>query len=404
MTPNSRRALRFGPRRATAILGCLLLAIGCEQPAPDGPGEFVLQRDWRIGDMDDPRYAFAELVSLGVGEDGSLYLTQRGVPEVWVFDGEGSFLRKFGAYGNGPGEFQQPSFVGEVRDTVWVTDAFGSRLSLFDTRGRFLRSFQFVVPPTRVLDEPVGFFPLRPRIRLTDGTILSWPGASPGMLPDRDIDAPLAVFDEDGDQLRTLARYLLRRYQLIASYGNGGAALLRHPLDGSEAFAVDPGGAHLTLALSSDDEPDVLIVTRIAASGDTMFRRRVRVDPIPVTDALLDGLARSASQENLGGAITPQEFFSAYRSALEEGRPDFVPAAAEVLVGADGSAWIRGARDLSGSDRWVILSPDGSLAGTLDVADGVRLLLVSSDAVWAEEKDELGIPYLVRYRVVRGGG
>jgi len=378
----------------------LLLAIGCEQPGRDGPTEFVLQRDWRIGDLDDRRYAFTDMVSLGLGEDGSLYLTQRGVPEVWVFDSEGSFVRKFGGYGNGPGEFQQPSFVGEVRDTVWVTDAFGSRLSLFNKEGRFLRSIQFVVPPTRVLDEPVGFFPLRPRIRLTDGTILSWPGVSLGMLPDRDIHAPLVAFDEDGDQVRTLARYLLRRYQLIVNYGNGGAALRQHPLNGSEVFAVDPRGDHVTFALSSDDQPDAMVVTRISASGDTMYRRELRVDPIPVTDALLDGLARRESQKDLGGTITPAKFFSAYRSALEKDRPDFVPAAVEILVGADGGAWIRRARDLSGSDRWVILSRDGSRAGTLDVADTVRLLLVSTDAVWAEEKDELGIPYLVRYSVV----
>jgi hypothetical protein len=61
-----------------------------------------------------------------------------------VFNSDGIFIKTIGAKGSGPGEFQNIASLAITEDgTLLVMDQKLRRTSLFDTSGRFLRSFQW---------------------------------------------------------------------------------------------------------------------------------------------------------------------------------------------------------------------------------------------------------------------
>jgi hypothetical protein len=51
------------------------------------------------------------------------------------------------------------------------------------------------------------------------------------------------------------------------------------------------------------------------------------------------------------------------------------------------------------TSRWVILGEDGRPLGAVEVPGHVRPAWSRGDAFWAVDTDEMGVPWLVRYRM-----
>jgi hypothetical protein len=81
-------------------------------------------------------------IHLTVNRAGAMFISDGMNGRVVEFARDGRFVRRFGARGNGPGEFRTPLASALMGDTILaVADAGSSRTSLFDTRtGAFLRS------------------------------------------------------------------------------------------------------------------------------------------------------------------------------------------------------------------------------------------------------------------------
>ena len=72
--------------------------------------------------------------------DGTMGLLGSGNLRVLVFDATGGFLREFGSWGGGPGEFNRPTGFAVLRDgTMVVSDAGHRAYQLFDASGAFQR-------------------------------------------------------------------------------------------------------------------------------------------------------------------------------------------------------------------------------------------------------------------------
>ncbi len=81
------------------------------QPA-NGSQSFALEELWRIGgDSDEEGEFFGVIGDLTLDAEGSVYLLDRQLSEIKVFDAEGMYLRTIGREGEGPGEFRRPSSV-----------------------------------------------------------------------------------------------------------------------------------------------------------------------------------------------------------------------------------------------------------------------------------------------------
>ena len=105
------------------------------------------QYGWFDGRLDDP----VGLVFNGAGDE--LYVSDQNNGRIQVFNGDGSFLRTWGALGTGdysPGEFLREcglAWDGEGR--LWVFDAILNALQVFDASGTSLGMFVLDAPELR---------------------------------------------------------------------------------------------------------------------------------------------------------------------------------------------------------------------------------------------------------------
>lgn len=74
------------------------------------------------------------------GERGILYAVDTMKNLVSAFREDGSMVFQFGRRGEGPGEFNFPSYIA-VSDRLYITDAMNFRIEIFSRDGLFLNSF-----------------------------------------------------------------------------------------------------------------------------------------------------------------------------------------------------------------------------------------------------------------------
>jgi DNA-binding beta-propeller fold protein YncE len=75
-----------------------------------------------------------------LGPDGNLYVADRYNHRVQVFTQDGVFVRQFGNYGSGNGEFNELTGIHVAPDgKVYVSEWHNNRVQVFDAQGKFIR-------------------------------------------------------------------------------------------------------------------------------------------------------------------------------------------------------------------------------------------------------------------------
>ncbi len=99
-------------------------------------------------------------VGLVVGEDGRIYVLNRGAPffsRVEVCTLEEDHLADFGTHGDGEGQFRQPTAIAlDSRGCAYVADQYNHRISVFDRSGRYLSKWGRFGAGDGQLDGPCG--------------------------------------------------------------------------------------------------------------------------------------------------------------------------------------------------------------------------------------------------------
>lgn len=70
---------------------------------------------------------------------GYFYVADTRLHAIFMFDANGIFLRRFGSWGEGEGEFNAPTHLGFRNDEVYVSDTLNSRIQVFTADGQYLR-------------------------------------------------------------------------------------------------------------------------------------------------------------------------------------------------------------------------------------------------------------------------
>lgn len=388
-----------------------LMTAACKGPKGlqvSAPRWTLVGPEVRIGSADEPVYAFGNVVALAEGPDSCLYSLHRNEPTVrkWTWDGHAA--DSIGRGGEGPGEFSAPFELGFFGDTLWVVDRRTFHASFFATDGRYLGE---EAPHVDIGNGSFAHIPPRPYQPLRDGT---WFGMTP---PFSDPIArgtltrvPLVRMDSSGAVLDTIWSQPFRPTDILALLspsGNGGLYMpqpfgdtpLWHVLDdGSVVVMNDRVPHHATGARFS--------VTRIAVSGDTVWHVELPYTPTPLPGSRVDSAAAARAAQAFGvmsrerPGKTKAELEKEIRDAMYA--PPFVPFLKGMVVASDGSVWLQRTEVTAHGNEWWILDSSGRLVGHVQVSAGLHVMLVQGDHLWGVETDDMGVNYIVRYRVERG--
>lgn len=97
-----------------------------------GPGEFRFIPN-------DPTVPTQVQASITVGQDGTVYVSDSGNARVQVFTADGRFVRQFGSFGAGKGQFLRPyTLMVDNAGDVYVDDDQAETLSKFSPGGRVI--------------------------------------------------------------------------------------------------------------------------------------------------------------------------------------------------------------------------------------------------------------------------
>jgi hypothetical protein len=435
MTTITSRAVGAGPaRRPTSILLVALLSAACAErggaPALEveryAIGDTVVVRTvggsvWgvqselvaevRIGELDgEDHYMFGQVQALAVAADGSIYVMDGQVPALRKYAPDGRYLATFGRGGSGPGEYRQPDGglavlpdgrvvvrdPGNARLQVYAAD--GEPLASWPARGGFSTSNPMVVDTagrvhTQVLLDPMA--------AVTDWRMgmVAHDGATGEPLdtlpaPVWDFDAPRLVARQTGD-------------------GGTSTSVNSVPFSPAPSWAFSPLG-HMVGGLSARYAIDQYL------EDGTVVRIERDHEPVQVS------AGEKANRE--------EQVRWNMRRTQPDWRwngppvPDVKPPFQRIYVGRDGGIWVQlhqpgepipddeideprdpGARPPT---RWRepvafdVFDPDGTYLGRARAPRGFSPFptpVFDGDRVWAVVRDDLDVPYVVRFRVARPG-
>jgi hypothetical protein len=152
--------------RLTLVLCAVILAgvVGCRSEAPrresasescDDCVDFLAAGlvDFALA----PTLPSIDGLLLAAPDRGYVFVDRSVRHEVLVFDGGGRYRTKFGALGDGPGEFDRiGSLAFDSADTLWVASHGGNRLDLFGPDLEFARSLRTEVSIQTMVPGPDG--------------------------------------------------------------------------------------------------------------------------------------------------------------------------------------------------------------------------------------------------------
>jgi len=114
---------------------------------------------------------FRQPTDVAWDSDGNIYITDGYVnSRVAKYDKNGEWVKSWGEKGTAPGQFRLPhTIVVDRNNNIYVGDRSNRRVQVFDTEGKFLRSFTIDVPPVPGLHPVNGNTPTGERLAAVIG-------------------------------------------------------------------------------------------------------------------------------------------------------------------------------------------------------------------------------------------
>jgi hypothetical protein len=406
-TPTQRR--RAGSPRAAAFAGFLVALVAftaCDRGAPgdqglDGLPVWDLAEERRLGHRDDPNLGFSRVGQIHVAPDGRTYVLDAQELQVRVFDPDGRLVASIGRRGSGPGEFQFPRAFGLLGDTLWVNDLMNQRLTFFSRSGELLGTVPSRGVPIDVGDPPVRLT-AHPSLPLPDGTF-----ANSYLFPARgtptSLDVPRLRFRAEGETADTVGWSRVHFSAPIIIQLEGQISLIPHPLSDhplSTDLPHDQGRIVVERRAASAAQVGTVTVTRLGEDdGDTVAVRTLAYRPLPVSKAFADSVLEGAVSRLAGMGIPDA---TARRVVADEVElPSFMPPVSRLLSAEDGTVWIRREDVDPNRHRWIVLDPGLNPVAEVRTPHEFRPTFVTADHVWGVETDDLEVPWVVAYRILR---
>jgi hypothetical protein len=356
---------------------------------------WILEPDLVAGEVEGP-LAFGRVNWVAPDGEGGMLVLDGQSHQVHAFDSAGTRVRSFGREGDGPGEFRAPAAVTRVDDgRIAVAQGYPPVLHWLSETGDYLSSTRLPMggePAVSNMAAAVGAWQVSAGGRTFVQVQLFDPAMAGGGVP-----VVLMETDPAGESVPdTIARWTLdmdlteptvRFFNPVQTWmpRDDGTVILSA---GSpyEVRWLDPA-AGLARVMRRETEA-VEVTERHRARAISMLREGMESLP--------------GAEERLGALLEGAEFEST------------IPAVHRVWVSqTDGRLWL-GVHDedlfqagASGPDwatAWDVFERNGAYLGRIPVPEGFILRVVTEEALYGVWKDDLDVPYAVKYRIVRPGG
>lgn len=330
---------------------------------------------------------FAHVVGAAWLHDGRVLVLDDQAHQVQVFDSAGLYLRSLGREGDGPGEFQSLSAVSVTRDdSIFVYDRALDRLSVFDPDEGFVRSVSFNVgddarPPLDVWavgSDRLVAYGVRPRLDELSGP---YPRRA-------DWDALLTLYDGQGGRVSGPLEFP-GPYSADVEGGDVALPFANYPVvaarDGRIVFGSGQA-YHLTVF-----DSELRTTAEIHWPGGS---EPVTSEEVPAVRDAIRSQYRPLSIE----IATMLEKAMLSPDLLPERRP----ALGGVIIDPAGRIWVsRFEPSLLGpNDEWHVLAGDGRPIGRLRLRPGSELVAIQGDRVMLVTRDALDVQHVAIYRIV----
>lgn len=347
----------------------------------------VFEEELRLGSMmgEGPE-SFGEVRDLLLDEQGRIYVLESQSQEIRVFGPDGDWLHTIGRQGEGPGELKNAAAIGWGPDSLLrVVDYGNGRISDFRRDGTFVTSHR--------QQGGIAIYPW-PGVFGREGSLIN---VSPSTRDGR-FQAVLVRYGLGMDPIDTLA---IPRYQ-------GDSEFFEHSSEGGGMRASVPFGARLSWDLDPSGffwvAPNTATyeVSQVSLAGDTLMTIRRPSDPYPLTSAEVDSAVATLKWfTDQGGKVDRSKF------------PATKPAIRRLFAPGDGHVYVEPVTDEFGSGYLTasgvldVFGPDGRYLGRLDLPEGMATSnpepVFQGDHALAVVRDELDVPYVVRYRLAPPG-
>ena len=387
------------------LAACVALAIGAcgdgsaDPPAGDGPGpDVVVSPDVgaaaiRVaadpsasiggGEEEGSPYLLGRVNGVGRLQDGRIVLVDVLAGEVRLFESDGSHVWTFGRPGEGPGEFQQPRYVGQASDgSILIWDDRSARITELTPDGELED-----VRQTGSLVEQIA---PRPRFVLENDLLL---GSFPGQGAQSEFEHG-EIVDDFSRMYLTDMDYTERTFVTEMS-----GARFQVFLDPDPTFVAMPFTAAANFAPSGDH---VLAVAR-DTRGVSVFAsdgRRVRemwVDrpPRPVTEVDWEGERARRLQD-----VPEDEVANEERRLNRLDLPTVMPTYDRVRDDGADRIWARRyLPDLSETPTWDLFSRAGRFEGSIETPARFEVDAVGPDWLLGTRYDEFFVPTVQLFRL-----
>lgn len=355
---------------------------------PDGGG-------WRLAESPtldigvaegDEKYQFFQVAGALELSDGRIIVANGGTGELRFYDASGNFHSSTGRQGSGPGEFQDILWIERLAaDSIIVYDYRLRRISVFDSLGRFVRTFDLYF-----IDQ-IGGFPtlVAP---FPDGSLLvaleqSFVGErEPGLRRDSTL---YFRCDMEGALLDTLGRYPgAESYSIQQGDGWLGGGV---PFGHVSQATVHGAGYYY----GSSDSYEI---GYHAADGTLQRIIRLNRSSLEVTPEDIELF----TQQSLASARDERRRQIRQRIYARMPWPDVMPAYAEFKTDAEGNLWVSEyLRPGDEQPRWTVFDPHGTMLGVVETPPHLQISQIGSGFVLGRWRDELGVEHVRMYELLK---
>jgi hypothetical protein len=380
-TPNHGEGPSFYQKDSTGVL--VSVTYGPVARTPIG-WEVDSVPDVVIGAQDSPSDFLYRVQGVKGRSDGGFLVIDGGSRELRFFDPHGSFIRKVGGKGEGPGEFLDPVLVPSPgTDSLLLFDKGLPRFQVFSSDGRNPRTINHTHGWPNGRRPPVGAVGLHSVLfqsrEFLGGEIAAFEGEGLRQI----VSSFFWYSPSSGERVAVDSTVVDWTYQ-------DRSRVWSVPFRSWPAAAVTESGTFITNGRTPNIfEYDV----------DGRLHRIFRIDGFerPVTRALIKAKTELEVAER---PSLPRAAWERAYAAMP--LTEFLPAFSSLRIDATGWLWAEVyGWDPTRPKEWVVIDRNGRARGTVYTPHGLQIEWIGRDFLLGIWTDELGVEYVHRYSLTR---